>query len=283
MRKAPALLTLVLLVMVTLPYAHSAVPFSTGGFREESYRLFSFGYKAIPLGDMNGDGYDEFAISDPSGNLLANEGGAVYVFYGEAGMDYSRIRREAAYVSFHGFEDAGRLGEEMAAADFTGDGKSDILVGMKRPDGYVDIYMIDGNDTHPLIPGRQFSIQMESVVFTIYPDPTYGYHISSIGDFNGDGEEDIAICLPGALMGRGEVRLLLSREGEQDLTVDYVLKGEPNERLGVYISRAGDLDGDGKEEFIVGNLTSLKIVFFNSTTSYENLWDIDADGVVDFT
>ena len=283
MRKAPALLTLVLLVMVILPYAHSAVPFSTGGFREESYRLFSFGYKAIPLGDMNGDGYDEFAISDPSGNLLANEGGAVYVFYGEAGMDYSRIRREAAYVSFHGFEEGGRLGEEMAAADFTGDGKSDILVGMKRPDGYVDIYMIDGNDTHPLIPGRQFSIQMESVAFTIYPDPTYGYHISSIGDFNGDGEEDIAICLPGALMGRGEVRLLLSREGKQDLTVDYVLRGEPNERLGVYISRAGDLDGDGKEEFIVGNLTSLKIVFFNSTTSYENLWDIDADGVVDFT
>lgn len=283
MKKAHVLLLFALLILIQLPYARSVVPFSTGGFREESQRVFSFGYKAIPLGDMNGDGYGEFAISDSSGNLLANEGGAVYIFYGEPGMDYTRIRREAAYVSFHGFEEGGRLGEEMAAADFNGDGKSDILVGMKRPDGYVDIYMIDGNDTHPIIPGRQFSIQMEEVVSTIYPDPQYGYHISSIGDFNGDGAEDIAICLPGAFMGRGEVRLLLSREGEQDLSVDYVLRGEAGERLGVYISRAGDLDGDGREEFVVGNLTSLKVIFFNSTTSYENLWDTDGDGVVDFT
>lgn len=283
MKKTLVLFTLVLLIAVPLPYAHSAVPFSTGGFREESYRLFSFGYRAIPLGDMDGDGYDEFAISDPRGNLLAEDGGAVYIYYGEHGMDYSSIRREAAYVSFHGFEVGGRLGEEMAAADFTGDGKSDILVGMRRPDGYVDIYMIDGNDTHPPIPGRQFSIQMESVAFTVYPDPFFGYHISSIGDFNGDGTDDIAICLPGAFMGRGEVRLLLSREGKQDLSVDYVLRGGPGERLGLYISRAGDLDGDGREEFIVGNLTSLKVIFYNSTTSYENLWDTDGDGVVDFT
>ncbi|MCD6383181.1 MAG: hypothetical protein J7L88_01815 [Thermoplasmata archaeon] len=284
MRKASALLFCLTLASVSLLLPPSGgVPFNTDGFRQESWRVFNFGYKVIPLGDVDSDGIADFAVSDVGDDLIATNGGAVYIFFGEVGFNTSKVRREGAYVSFHGFEDNGRLGEEMVAGDFNSDGLTDILVGMRKSDGYVDIYMIDRRDMKPTIPGRQFSIEGETVVDTIYPDPTYGYSLTDIGDFNGDGTDDYALALPSAVYGRGEVRLLLSREGVQDLTYDYIFRGASGERLGIYISPAGDLDGDGRDEFIMGNLTEIMVVFYNVTTRYENLWDNDGDGVVDFT
>lgn len=101
----------------------------------------------------------------------------------------------------------------------------------------------------------------------IAPGDQLGYAVAGIGDLNGDGQADIAISAPGR-----------DRTGASDVGAVYVLFGRPlptatdlnalngsngfvltgnslpaNARLGLSVSTAGDVNGDGVPDLVVGS------------------------------
>jgi FG-GAP repeat/Putative metal-binding motif len=82
-----------------------------------------FGARIAGVGDTDGDGLGELAVTLPYENTIA---GAVWLY----SPPYNGvIDAEAALVRFEGTADNGQFGLQMTAADVDGDGAQDLLVG----------------------------------------------------------------------------------------------------------------------------------------------------------
>jgi len=137
------------------------------------------------VGDVNGDGYDDIAISAPDyTNGQANEG-AVFVFYGSS-------TGPGSAPSWHveGNQDVGRFFVVAAAGDVNGDGYADLAVGAPLFDaGQVDegrVFVYLGSAT-----GLTLSYAWSSESDQMSAE--YGYGIGSAGDVNADNYADLAI------------------------------------------------------------------------------------------
>lgn len=83
------------------------------------------------------------------------------------------------------------------------------------------------------------------------PDSYYGWAIADVVDTNGDGATELAVGAPqtsGAEGTTGQLDLLSGRDGE----VLWSVIGEPGDLLGYALADAGDVDGDGTHDVIVG-------------------------------
>ena len=88
-----------------------------------------FGYTAAAPCDINGDGFDDLAVSShlaPFGDLYA--AGEIIVFYGNSNgwneETYSISRLSSAYI-----QKADSMSQSLACADYDGDGFADIFAG----------------------------------------------------------------------------------------------------------------------------------------------------------
>ena len=88
-----------------------------------------FGYTAAAPCDINGDGFDDLAVSShlaPFGDLYA--AGEIVVFYGNSNgwneETYSISRLSSAYI-----QKADSMSQSLACADYDGDGFADIFAG----------------------------------------------------------------------------------------------------------------------------------------------------------
>ena len=114
--------------------AHSLTP-STGGVE--------FGAAAAALGDVDGDGNDDFAVSGPSASSSA---GAVYLYWGPLSGS------PGSDVSITGDTTAGFGNALLSAGDLDGDGYEDLFVGSSNAD--YDTYGVAGKAY--LIPGADY-------------------------------------------------------------------------------------------------------------------------------
>jgi hypothetical protein len=153
-------------------------------------------------------------------------------------------------------------GAAMAdAGDVNGDGVPDLIVG-GGPAG-----LHSSSNAAFIVFGRRgpFSADLRAlgnggirIDGAVLGDGT-GAAVAAAGDVNGDGLGDVLIGSPGARDGAGSVELLLGRRtaGSIDLSddeaaalrVDGAVAGE---RLGVSLAGVGDVDGDGRADFVAG-------------------------------
>ncbi len=88
----------------------------------------NFGAEVVGLGDDDGDGLDDFAVSAPYADAGGTNAGAVHVFYGSAITSTSLTAADAGAVLLSSTANPG-YGTDLGVGDLDGDGAQDILGG----------------------------------------------------------------------------------------------------------------------------------------------------------
>ena len=213
----------------------------------------------LATGDFNGDGTDDLA----AGALLADgpdgsreNAGAVYVVHGGTRTGPLDLGAGAADATLHGAEAGDRLGEAVAAGDFNGDGRTDLVAVATFGDGPENARENAG-ETYVFTGGVTGVIDLAEgsppvTILGIDEGDQLGHSVASL-DFTGDGFDDLilgAVSADGSdnLQNiAGEVALVLGSDAPlavidaADLPIAY---GPPESRLGRSVA-AGDLNGDG--------------------------------------
>lgn len=204
-----------------------------------------FGAALAAAGDVDGDGVADLLVGAPGSHRGGDDSpGRVHLF---SGADGSVIR------TFDGTDERQRFGAAVAGAgDIDGDGTPDLIIGAPRTEGH-------GNDE----PGSVFVVSGAdgSAIFTFTGDQRrdlFGFAVAGGGDANGDGTPDIAVGAPGWRGGAsgtgtvpfaGQVTVFSGVDG----SVIHFVDGErPRGNLGASVSFAGDVDGDGADDLLIG-------------------------------
>jgi len=206
----------------------------------------TLGYDVAGVGDVNGDGIDDFASTAQG---LATS----YVIFGQA----SGFTASAGVTAISdGFTiDAGR--SIAGAGDINGDGYADILVGSTTAN-YVVFGRASGGDVlHASLNG--------SNGFSLTGTPGGPFAFAGAHDVNGDGIDDILLgCQQSSVNGAssGESFVLFGTQSGFAASVDlsaldgadgFSLRGEAaGDQAGSSVSSAGDVNGDGIADLLIG-------------------------------
>ena len=202
------------------------------------------GWSVAGVGDTNGDGFDDLLIGAPDYFTYTEwwDGervGMAALFLGPvSGIDHLQNADAAWYMG--GYDS--HTGYDVArAGDIDGDGLADILIG--SPGGDLahenggEVYVFSGPIT-----GELESTDLHALIY----GAGAGTVTSSAGDVNGDGLDDILV---------GSAHLLLAPlEGSVSLEdASLTIQSSAGvSQVGQALSDAGDLDGDGYGDFVLG-------------------------------
>jgi hypothetical protein len=192
-------------------------------------------------GDVNGDGYSDVIVGAPHFSSGYAEAGKAYVYHGSStGLDGS------ASWTIGGTSTLALLGHSVGTAgDVNGDGCADVVIGVPQYGG-GRVYMCQGSSA-----GLSFET---SVLDSYQSHARFGICVATAGDYNGDGYSDVIVGADWYDNGdTAEGRAYVYRGGAGGLRT--VLAGEGNQdsaHFGVYVGTAGDVNGDGYSDVIVG-------------------------------
>ncbi len=189
------------------------------------------------LGDINGDGYDDFIAGSDYADGPLNDSGAVQVHSGVNGNLLFKI---------YGYTTYGLFGIAVShAGDINADGYSDFIVGAPNDNTNGDdagaVFVYSGVDG--------------SLLYSVYgtTDDQLGSSVSSAGDINNDGYDDFIAGAPvsynGSIyIGFGYARVYSGFDG----SVIHSIYGDYGDYLGRDVSNAGDINADGYDDFFIG-------------------------------
>jgi hypothetical protein len=235
------------------------------------------GSSVSDAGDVNGDGFDDIIIGAPRAGLAIDryECGQAYVVYGGTGVGTSGAVDLDSLDGTDGVRFDGRIfymaGISVSGAgDFNADGYDDVVIGAEHSgafeysaaylvwggsvvgtSGVLDLTTLDGLNGVVLEGARQGDMVGECV--------------SDAGDVNGDGRDDILVSAPmsddptglslglvylifgATTLGSGGVFDLGSLTSARGLKIH-----DSDGDIGWSVSGAGDVNGDGHPDIIIG-------------------------------
>ncbi len=208
-----------------------------------------FGYSVATAGDVNGDGYGDVIVGAPqhkSGGLAV---GRAYVYHGSAnGL-------EDAYAwMVEGDQDYAWFAYSVdTAGDVNGDGYADVIVGAHMYDGGQDnegqVCVYHGSDAG-LAPTPAWTAESDQV------GAQMGLSLGPAGDVNGDGYADVVVGIPlydDGELDEGAAYVYLGASSGLGLAPAWTAEGDQGAvRFGLSVGTAGDVNGDGYDDLIVG-------------------------------
>ena len=241
----------------------SDVPDETmNGEAQENY----FGTSVASAGDVNGDGYADVIVGAWGYNISI---GRAYIFYGGPNMD------NVADVTMTGEAATKYFGFSVASAgDVNGDGYADVIVGASGDSSLVGrAYIYYGGNPMNNTSDRTFIGEAVG--------NSFGYAVASAGDMNGDGYPDVIVGASGYFNNYGKVYIYYGG-AFMNTVVDVSISGFTGEYFGTSVSTAGDVNGDGYADVIVGGFGASSYkgragIYFGASNLQSSLYNADVN------
>ena len=203
------------------------------------------------IGDFNGDGIEDYAIGQSGGMLNSIQSGNAYIVNGA---------NSTTYATFLGTASSGdSLGSSISGiGDINNDGFADVVIGAPGINGGDGAMYVALGGASPWSAGISVN---SSTTYTILINGDtlsgMGTSVRGIGDFNGDGFNDIAVGSPGANSGKGSVTIHYGREDFGYIPSVETINGVTSETgFGSEIISLGDINGDGMSDIMVADGSS---------------------------
>lgn len=245
---------------------------------------------ALAFGDANGDGIQDLLIGEHTADTADNTPGVHKFNAGALHAIYGKKEKLGQGILFDGGQPEGtasfslvysnqQVGRSVAAADMNGDGVDDIIIGAPHITNQGRVFIVLGSSEL-----QSHSLSYDTVLTA--PSATvehFGVSVALRGDLNNDRKEEIIIgakqhiyvydiddptpsnlVIQYGFAGDIEVGGIkvgdLIGDPDADLFIKYrYMVGDqiehsdaPGRRLGCAVSAAGDLNGDGVGDYLVG-------------------------------
>jgi RHS repeat-associated protein len=242
----------------------------------------NFGVSVSAAGDVNGDGYGDVIVGAHYDNGQSDPGRA-YVYHGSA----TGLSSTADWM-VENDQGGAQFGRAVSTAgDVNGDGYSDVIVGAflysngQTNEGRVYVYHGSATGLSSTADWTAESNQAQAY---------FGLAVATAGDVNGDGYDDVIIGAPLYSNGQNNEGLAFVYQGSATgLATTPAWTAESNQAgalLGMAVGSAGDVNGDGYADVIVGapyfnggqTNTGLALVYLGSTTGLNTAPDWGAVG-----
>ncbi len=228
---------------------------ATSSWRAESNQASAlFGNSIGTAGDVNGDGYSDVIIGANTYDNGQTDEGRAFVWYGSSSDLGADGTPANADWSAESNQSSARFGNAVATAgDVNGDGYSDVIVGARQFDnGQTDegrAYVYYGGSS-----GLAASAAWIGEVDLA--GDRFGYSVACAGDVNGDGYSDVVVGAPNYTNGQADEGIVYVFHGSiTGLTAVPMWSVESHNvgaLLGYSVASAGDVNGDGYSDIIMG-------------------------------
>ena len=286
------------------------------GFKLSGMSTMNFaGFAVSGAGDINNDGYDDFLIGALGASPNGVRSGEAYVVFGSSNsfgpVGFSRLNSLDGSNGFrlHGITSGDRAGIRLSdAGDINGDGIDDLFVGAIYANSSAgQNYVVFGSESN-----FGATIELSSLdgsngfsISGIDPDDFSGVGLSSAGDINGDGYDDLIIGAPRAgpngdksgesyiVFGSGGGFLANINLADLDGRNGFIMNGiNSGDNTGWATAGLGDINGDGYDDVIIGarsagpngNYSGESYVVFGKGGNFTAIFELSSlDGSNGFT